>query len=86
MKKVSKKNKNVSNGNLENMVSEYATKKNVLTGLGIASLVGLGVFAAVKWVPFKSIFEQLKNEVDNLKNQINSNQEKKAGTPMVQEG
>ncbi|HEX8547873.1 MAG TPA: hypothetical protein VF691_12980, partial [Cytophagaceae bacterium] len=47
--------------------NEYGTRKNIAVTIGVASLVGLAVYSAIKWVPFNSLFQSAKEEFTKVK-------------------
>lgn len=78
-----KRSNNIDNNrrNLKSTVSsfinEYGTKRNIATTIGVASLVGLAVYSAIKWVPFESLFQSAKDEFSKVKGNFeNSDVEK----------
>ena len=74
-----KRSNNIDNNNrndfkstVSSFVNEYGTKRNIATTIGVASLVGLAVYSAIKWVPFNSLFQTAKNEFNNVKTNFNN--------------
>ena len=67
-------NNNIDNNNkrdfkstITSFANEYGTKRNIATTIGVASLVGLAVYSAIRWVPFNSIFQTAKQELAKAK-------------------
>jgi hypothetical protein len=60
-------NRNGLKSSVSSFVNEYGTKRNIATTIGVASLVGLAVYSAIRWVPFGSLFQSAKEEITKVK-------------------